>query len=128
MEFLAGSSICCSSRGRYVTGREQRVRGARLDVICSGGSCVVESSAVATLQIYPDILCAIIDRYWLCIRQRLVDVDVADISGYTLCHHRPLLALYSSTVGGCGLLASRCQLQQQLSCCDTAASISHPFC
>ena len=36
---------------------------------------MVESSAVATLRIYPDIFCAIIDRYWLCIRQRLVLVS-----------------------------------------------------
>ncbi len=31
MEFLAGSPICCSSRELYVNGREQHVRGARLD-------------------------------------------------------------------------------------------------
>jgi hypothetical protein len=74
-ELLAIIPMCCSSRGRYVSGREQRARGARLDIICTEGSRVHKKTAVATLRIYPDIFCAIIDRYWLCIRQRLVVVS-----------------------------------------------------
>ena len=43
--------------------------------------------------------------------------NVVDIFGYTLKHHRPLMVLSSSTVGGGVRLASRWQLQLcQLSC------------